>query len=70
MLMGQLEKSADGKSTRKYKVELTPEGSILLNGADMTALRSVAGGGKTPAPVQNATPVPAPETKPAPPAAQ
>jgi hypothetical protein len=41
MLMGQLEKGADGKSLRKYKVDITPAGQVLLNGLDISAAKAL-----------------------------
>lgn len=37
-LSGQLSKTPDGKSQRTYALELTPDGNVKLNGADMKAL--------------------------------
>lgn len=37
-MSGQPGKAADGKSTRTYALELTQDGRVLLNGADMKAL--------------------------------
>lgn len=37
-MSGQAGKSADGKSTRTYALELTKDGRVLLNGADMKSL--------------------------------
>ncbi len=35
-LMGQLTKAPDGRSQRTYKLEVSPEGKIMLNGADFS----------------------------------
>lgn len=40
-MMGQLQKGADGKSLRVYKMEATPEGKLLLNGLDMTLAQAL-----------------------------
>lgn len=37
-LSGQLSKTPDGKSQRTYELELTPDGKVMLNGADMKAM--------------------------------
>ena len=37
-LSGQLSKTADGKSQRTYALELTQDGKVTLNGADMKAM--------------------------------
>lgn len=37
-LMGQSDKAADGRSIRRYAFEMTAEGKVLLNGADMSAM--------------------------------
>lgn len=42
--MGQQGKDEKGGDVRTYKVDLTPEGQILLNGADMNAMMNMGGG--------------------------
>jgi hypothetical protein len=54
-MMGQADKAADGKSLRNYALEITPDGSIMLNGADIKGLAMMLG--KPSAPAQ--TPIPA-----------
>ncbi len=49
-LSGQLSKAADGKSERTYAFELTPDGKVLLNGADMKAMIPKGSAPAAPAP--------------------
>lgn len=55
-MMGQQEQAPDGKSLRKYKLEVTPDGKALMNGADIGGMAgmmqggSAAPGGMSPAP--------------------
>lgn len=49
-LSGQLAKAADGKSERTYAFELTQDGKVLLNGADMKGMIPQGGVPAAPAP--------------------
>lgn len=59
-LAGQQSKDAEGKAVRTYNLELTNDGKIMINGADLSMLKALAGAGqgkaapsapeKTPAP--------------------
>lgn len=40
-MMGTQGKAADGTPTRSYRFELTPEGKILMNGADMAGIKTI-----------------------------
>lgn len=65
-LSGQQGKDAAGKPMRSYNLELTPEGKVMVNGADLTTLMTMAGaaaGQPKPAPAQTA---PAPAAAPVP----
>lgn len=42
-LSGQQGKDAAGKPMRSYNLELTPEGKVMVNGADLTTLMTLAG---------------------------
>jgi hypothetical protein len=60
-LSGQQGKDATGKSMRSYNLELTPEGKVMVNGADLTTLMTLAGaaaGQPKAAPAPAAAPVP------------
>ena len=48
--MGQQGKDAGGKDTRTYKLELTEDGQMLLNGADMSAMMGLGAAPPEPAP--------------------
>jgi len=41
--LGQQGTGPDGQPVRTYRIELTPEGQLVLNGADMTSLLGAAG---------------------------
>lgn len=60
-LSGQLSKTPEGKSQRTYALELTQDGKVTLNGADMKAMIPALG---TPAdkgaPAESPAPAPAP----------
>ena len=43
--LGQQGTGANGQPVRTYRIELTPTGQLMLNGADMSALLGGAGGG-------------------------
>jgi hypothetical protein len=63
-MMGQAEKTPDGKppagkSVRRYNLELTRDGRMLLNGSDFSALAGVMGAG-----MGGAAPPPAPPPPP------
>lgn len=42
--LGQPGKDAQGKDARVYKIDITPEGQLLLNGTDMSGLLGLGGG--------------------------
>ena len=42
-MSGQLSKGVDGKTARSYKFDLTPEGQMLLNGADVSGMAAMFG---------------------------
>jgi hypothetical protein len=44
-LMGKEGRAANGKSTRTYRLDITPEGQILMNGQDLSAMAGMMGGG-------------------------
>lgn len=48
--MGQQGTDEAGKDVRTYKIDLTPEGQVLLNGADMSAVMGMGGQPAEPAP--------------------
>ena len=47
-LAGQQGTNADGKPVRSYNLELTKDGKIMINGADLSMLKALAGAGKKP----------------------
>lgn len=68
-MSGQLSKGVDGKTARTYKFDLTPDGKMLLNGADVSGMATMFGiMGKPqrvppqPGVIVNPTPAPAPVT--------
>ena len=54
-MMGQQETAANGATSRSYHFELLPDGKMMMNGADMTAVKSMIESQiKPPAPVPGA----------------
>lgn len=48
-MMGQASKAADGRSQRSYKLDVSPDGKVMLNGADFSntlGAMGMGGGGK------------------------
>lgn len=54
--MGQAGKDAQGRDVRTYRIEVTPAGEFLLNGADMAPLLGGLGAGPQPDPAPPAGP--------------
>ncbi len=56
--LGAAEVDENGASIRRYRVEVPPDGAILLNGNDMQALFGVFAPGMRPEPEMQPTPAP------------
>lgn len=70
-MSGQLAKGVDGKTARTYKFDLTPDGKMLLNGADVSGMATMFGIMSKPQRIPpqpgvilNPTPIPAPTPAP------
>lgn len=53
-LAGQQSKNDAGQAVRSYNLELTREGKIMINGADLSLLKALAGAGNKPATTESA----------------
>lgn len=62
-MMGQEEKTADGKSSRKYVFQLTPDGKIMLNNLDIKNVAGMLGGGQQGSPQGGAQALPVQQGK-------